>query len=143
MTTSSGAQLTALLRRAGLRATAATRDLMRVLARQKRPQSVATLRSALRPIPAVTTVYRLLERFVDAGLAVRVDLQHSHAHYELVPDDDHHHVVCTRCGRIADITGCNVEALAQAARRSAHFATITHHAIELFGVCERCAHAGS
>jgi Fur family ferric uptake transcriptional regulator len=138
MNASSEAQLTARLRAAGLRATRASLSLLQLLARRKRPQSVAALRKALRPIPAVTTVYRVLERLVEAKLVARIDLQHGHAHYELRDMEDHHHLVCTSCDWVEDFTGCETQSVIEAVRVAHGFARVSQHTFELFGICLRC-----
>jgi Fur family ferric uptake transcriptional regulator len=138
MSNSSEAQMASRLRAAGLRATRASLGLLHLLARRKRPQSVAALRKALRPSPAVTTVYRALERLVEAKLVARIDLQHGHAHYELLDTEDHHHLVCTSCDRVEDFTGCETQVVIEAVRKEHGFARVSQHTFELFGTCLRC-----
>lgn len=138
MTSSAQAALTIRLRSAGLRVTHTTRNILDLLARQARPVSVASLRGALHPTPAVTTVYRLLERLVAAGVVSRVDLGHGHIDYELPVADAHHHATCTVCGHVARLPGCTVAPLSRTATQHAGFASIARHTIELFGICKRC-----
>ncbi len=139
MTSPIDTALAARLRGAGLRLTQTTHGILQLLARQGRPVSAATLRTALRPSPAATTVYRLLERLVRAGVVARVEIGHGHVDYELALDGAHHHATCTSCGRVEQLHGCTVAPLVRAATQHAGFASITRHTIELFGTCKDCA----
>jgi Fe2+ or Zn2+ uptake regulation protein len=70
-----------------------------------------------------------------------INLRHGHADYELIDEDDHHHVVCVGCGMVEELVGCcdiaQLTKKALGARSS--FQAITDHALELFGTCKACA----
>jgi len=53
------------------------------------------------PTISLDTIYRTLATFEEHGLVNRVDTQQSQAHFEAV-GTGHHHVICTRCGKILD-----------------------------------------
>jgi Fe2+ or Zn2+ uptake regulation protein len=129
-----------ILRAHGYKITPPRVAVLGVLSRAKQPLSVRALMKALSAKNiGQASAYRTLQLLVEKDVVRPVDLRHDHVHYELVPQDDHHHAICTRCGRVADITGCDVGPLTRAAKRNAGFASISHHAIELFGICENCA----
>ncbi|MDO8425585.1 MAG: Fur family transcriptional regulator [bacterium] len=133
------AQTSALLRAAGLRATPARIALLGALARAARPVSVPTLAQRLRGALDQATLYRALQQLTTAGIIRRVNLEHDHAHYEIA-SDDHHHLVCTGCGRVADVARCTVDRLAHRVLADAtQFASIERHALEFFGTCTQCA----
>lgn len=129
------------LRRSGFRATPIRENLLALLAAAGEPLTVEKIVKQLKkPAADQATVYRALKDLKDAGVVRRIDLEHSHAHYELVGGSDHHHLVCTACGRIEDFEGCHFEELAKAAlRRSKKFAAVNRHSFELFGTCKNCA----
>lgn len=130
-----------LLRNRGLKATPARLALLAVLHQAKKPLSITALQRALtkEKINHVT-FYRMVEDFMNAGIVRPVDLRHGHAHYELVPDREHHHLICTGCGMVKDITGCLPENFEiKTLRANPDFAKITDHALELFGLCKKCA----
>jgi Fe2+ or Zn2+ uptake regulation protein len=129
-----------ILRAHGYKVTPPRVAVLDVLGRAKQPLSVRALMKALSAKNiGQASAYRTLQLLVAKDVVRPVDLRHDHIHYELVPQDDHHHAICTKCGRVADITGCDVGPLVRAAKRTAAFDSISHHAIELFGVCHRCA----
>ena len=129
------------LRGSGLKATAARVAVLDALRRAAAPLSV---RRALAAIPKgladQATVYRILEVLEERGLVRPVDLRHGHKHYELASLPHHHHLICTGCGRTEDVAACDADRLARLAQRhSRHFAVVTQHALEFFGLCRRCA----
>ncbi len=139
-TTEHTARAEQLLRAHGCKVTAPRLAVLDVLQRATRPLSVqAVVKAGCGAGIGAASAYRTLRLLAAKDIVRPVDLRHDHTHYELVPEDDHHHVVCTRCGRVADISGCDVAPLVRAAERSAGFTRITHHAIELFGTCPKCA----
>lgn len=130
-----------LLREKGLKATPARVALLSLLARAKTPLTVEEI------IKGVSgdgfdqaTVYRSLGALREEGLVRLVDFQHGHAHYELKPEKDHHHLVCTVCDRVEDFHMCLSEQIIQAAlKESSYFKKVDEHSLELFGVCTSCA----
>ncbi|MCF2706955.1 transcriptional repressor [Arcanobacterium haemolyticum] len=48
-------------------------------------------------------IYDVLKALTDAGIARRVLTDGHGSRYELDPHDNHHHLVCTACGRVEDI----------------------------------------
>lgn len=130
-----------LLRNAGYKATPKRLALLELLQKSKKPLSIQEITKGLRGKKMdQVTAYRILDVLEKIGLVRKVDLQHGHADYELA-NDDHHHIVCTRCGKIEDFEGCELEALTKKiARKSKSFPIIQRHSLEFFGVCRSCAH---
>ena len=128
-----------LLKAHGLRVTPARLAIMAVLDRAHEPLSIEAL---LAKLPKKTadqaTVYRTLESFKEKGLVRQVVLSPERALYERA-GDDHHHIVCTRCGKIEHIELPDCEHFERTAlKASAHFARIERHALELYGRCKSC-----
>lgn len=95
----------ARLRSAGLRVTATRLAVIEALA--ERPHASAddvfdSIRPAL-PGTSLQSVYNALGDFVEAGLARRIEPAGRSGMYELRVDDNHHHVVCSVCGRVDDV----------------------------------------
>jgi len=148
-----------VLRRNGWKATAPRLAVLSLLAKTKRPMSAQNIidalphsrrpmrlpRSVRRPARGAgaidqATAYRTLAAFKAKGIIRQVDLRHNHAHYELADVAEHHHLICTRCGRVEDVRHCGIEAVQAAALRGAkHFAEITQHSLEFYGTCTSCA----
>lgn len=131
-----------LLRTAGLRATHGRILLLDALARIDAPASIPQLKKRLgKDAPDDVTLYRALDALAAAGIVIRADLQHGHAHYELAAGrKHHHHAVCKNCGRVEDIEVTHAaEPEREALRRTKGFASIDAYALEFFGLCMKCA----
>ncbi|MHA7283505.1 Fur family transcriptional regulator [Arthrobacter sp. TMS2-4] len=64
--------------------------------------AVTAVRAEL-PHITVQSVYVILADLTGIGLLRRIETPHSPARYETRVDDNHHHAVCTGCGRIEDV----------------------------------------
>lgn len=126
------------LRDAGFNATLGRVALLEVLETAKKPVSAERVSKAVKGKLDVANTYRALEAFAKAGIVRRVDLGHAHAHYELVTEKHHHHVVCDSCGKVEDVEVAEpaLERAALAAARD--FARVRTHALEFFGTCRAC-----
>lgn len=130
----------ALLRNAGLKVTFGRVHLLEVLSQQEKPMTVAQLFSSMKKSSDPVTLYRALEVFVGKGLVRRVDLGHTHAHYEFALGAHHHHLVCTSCSRIEDVeVPMEKKIEQQVLSQSKYFTKINTHAVEFFGLCTTCA----
>lgn len=129
-----------VLQDARLRVTKPRLALLAFLATQQRPVGLQTIAKHLRGTN-LTTVYRTLETFVDAGILRACDVGHGHMDYELADLPHHHHVLCTSCGFIEEVEECrNDEVLhRQTLRASKQFSTIDTHQSTFYGLCKTCA----
>lgn len=94
------------LRRRGQRVTPQRLVINRALQRLDRHASAEQVATAIAPdLPGVSvpTVYATLELLADLGLARRVTVAPGAVLYD-PRTDDHHHAVCTECGRVSDLT---------------------------------------
>jgi Fur family ferric uptake transcriptional regulator len=107
------------------------------------PITMPDLLSA-RPGLTQSSTYRNLAMLEDAAVVRRIVSGAEHAHYELAEDltEHHHHLVCTTCGLIEDVTLTPAleqvldQAFADAATERG-FRT-NGHAIDIYGRCPRC-----
>lgn len=83
------------------------------------------------------TVFRALELFEQLGLVERLDLPNGEHAYVVCRPAHHHHVVCTRCGRTAEIGDVGIGAIADRAEAQTGFA-VDSHRMELYGLCPAC-----
>ncbi len=132
----------AILKNAGFRATKPRLLLLELLEKSHTPLSIHDIVAKLinDDIDRVT-VYRSIEAFVRIGVVREVDFQGQLARYEL-PDTeyDHHHIVCTKCHKIEDFIGCDVERIEKKAlHQSRSFSRISSHSFDLYGLCNSCA----
>jgi Fur family ferric uptake transcriptional regulator len=130
-----------LLRSHGLKATPQRLLVLKLLAAQKKPASIAELkkRAGRNKIDNVT-LYRSLDSFVEKSLVRPVDLRHGHTDYELVTDPKHHHhIVCENCGKIEEFEWCPDAGLeSRLLKKTSNFAKLSDHSLEFFGLCKTC-----
>nr|WP_064442076.1 Fur family transcriptional regulator [Hoyosella altamirensis] len=88
------------------------------------------------------TVYDVLKALTDTGLLRRIQPSGSVARYETRVGDNHHHVVCTLCGAIADVDCAVGEAPCLAASDAKGF-SIHEAEVIYWGVCPACSTARS
>lgn len=103
---SPSAESSSMLRRAGLRVTAQRTAVIEALSRSPHAP-VDLLHASVRdtvPGIALQTVHGVVNDLTDAGIVRRVSLPGApSALYELLHDDNHHHVQCIVCGRVEDV----------------------------------------
>jgi Fur family peroxide stress response transcriptional regulator len=88
------------------------------------------------PNISLGTVYRLLNRLHEEGLVAQLEVGSRKARFDGNPGD-HQHIVCEKCGRIADVPDV-IDALAtQRIEQTTGFRVSTHR-VEWFGVCPEC-----
>lgn len=83
-------------------------------------------------------VYDVLRALTDAGLVRRIQPPGSLARYETRTGDNHHHVVCRRCGTIEDVDCATGEAPCLTASED-HGFTIDEAEVVYRGLCPSCA----
>lgn len=100
-----------------------------------RPLTADEIREALRTSGIGTaTVYRIVNRALEAGEIAKVELPGSPARFEASDLPHHHHFECDSCKRVFDVPGCakGVGSLAPEG-----FAVESHEII-LRGQCAEC-----
>jgi Fur family ferric uptake transcriptional regulator len=126
-----------MLHAAGERATTARLDVLGVLATAAGHLGVAEIHRRVEQERAGTnlsTVYRTVDRLTELGLA-HVVLTGGEATYGLAIEE-HHHVVCDRCGITTSIAGSVIADLLTELGRRAATAVRT---VEIHGVCADCS----
>jgi Fur family ferric uptake transcriptional regulator len=88
-----------------LRVTATRLGVLRALRERPHADAESVIEHVREQLGSVSpqTVYSVLAAFVDAGIVRRIEPAGSPALHELRVGDNHHHVVCRRCGATADI----------------------------------------
>lgn len=129
-----------LLRKGGLKATPLRLKVLQVLQKTAEPLSIQDVLKKIGEATDQVTLYRMLHSFQRLGAVRKIDLQQNRSYYEWRTPQDHHHLVCTECGKVEDIEGCSVEGMIKdVLRRSKEFSRIDEHSFELFGVCQVCS----
>ena len=92
---------------------------------------------AERPSMSVQSVHNVLADLTAAGLVRRIEPARSAALYERRIGDNHHHVVCTNCGAVADVDCVHGSAPCLTPNDSSGF-VITTAEVTFWGLCASC-----
>ena len=123
----------------GLKGTKARLAVLFILQNVNQPIDVAELHALVREqgIEAnQATVYRMLHLFHRKGLVRRFEFGEGKARYELT-GADHHHLICEMCGRIEDISDCELSLWEKEIVDKKQF-LVKRHSLEFFGLCAHC-----
>ncbi len=85
----------------------------------------------------VATIYRVLTQFEQADILLRHHFESGKAVYELNQGDHHDHLVCVKCGMVAEFHNKEIEDL-QDKIAEEHGYRIVDHALYMYGVCGGC-----
>ena len=133
-------QLTDLLRERGMRVTSQRLLIERALRDHGGHLSAEQVHELVEPsLPGVTqqTVYSTLALLSDLGVARRVSAPGPSARFE-ARTDDHHHMVCERCGAIEDLHVKVPVSRAVGASRERGF-TPASASVTVLGLCAACS----
>lgn len=135
-----GQQLSELLERNGVRATARRLEVLGELALVRDDVTAQQLWSRLRERDSGTglaTVYRTLALLSEKGVVDVLSHHGSEQCYRLCGDEHHHHLLCERCHRVVEVQECGLDDwVAAAAERHGFIAT--EHRVEIVGLCAEC-----
>lgn len=135
------AELTDQLRRSARKITVPRQAILNVLRRHQQPLSSKEIHAALEKAECdLATVYRNVRTLEEMQMVVRYDFGDGVARFELADGGErshHHHLVCTGCARVVELTECLPPELEHSIANRYGFANVTHR-LEFFGVCGRC-----
>ncbi len=134
----------ARLRRLEQRYTTNRKTIVVTLAESATPLTIAELLETNAALSQSST-YRNLAVLEEAGVVHRIVTAADHARFELTEDvtgTHHHHLVCTGCGIVLDVTLPDAVEdqlhLALAAAADANRFVGAHHRVDLVGTCQAC-----
>ncbi|MCQ1950058.1 MULTISPECIES: Fur family transcriptional regulator [Arthrobacter] len=128
------------IRSAGLKATSQRAAVLGALQREPHSSADKVLASVRAELPGISAqaVYGILSAFTEAGLARRVEPAGSPALYESRVGDNHHHLVCIRCGAIKDVDCVIGQAPCLTPSDDSGF-TVLAAEVTFSGICSTCA----
>jgi Fur family transcriptional regulator, stress-responsive regulator len=127
------------LRAAGMRVTSTRLAILDVLQQGRHLSTDEVARAVRERVGHVTlqAVYEALAAFSEAGLLRRIDIGTGPARYEARVGDNHHHLVCRRCGAVEDVD-CAVGA-APCLEPAARLGYVIDEAeVTFWGLCGDC-----
>lgn len=83
------------------------------------------------------TVYRTLDLLLELGLIRPIYQGTGAAHYVIMDEGHHHHLICSQCGRVFEFDDCAVQGLMKAIADRFDF-EIQGHLLEFYGLCPDC-----
>ena len=85
------------------------------------------------------TVYRTMKLLIDCGIAAARNFSDGHTRYERsdATGEHHDHLICTQCGQIIEFVDPRIEQMQERVAK-AHGFVVTHHKMELYGLCNNC-----
>ncbi|MFL2840630.1 MAG: ferric iron uptake transcriptional regulator [Pseudohongiellaceae bacterium] len=129
------------LRNAGLKVTLPRVKILQILeATESRHMSAEDVYKALRDADedvGLATVYRVLTQFEAAGLVMRHHFEGGHSVFEMMTEEHHDHIVCTKCGKVEEFYDEIIESQQQKQAESKGY-TISDHSHHIYGLCEDC-----
>ncbi len=120
----------------GMRMTEQRRVIARVLESSADHPDVEELyrrSSAVDARISISTVYRTVKLFEDAGIIERHDFRDGRSRYETVPDEHHDHLIDLKSGQVIEFHSPEIEALQERIAREHGFRLVDHR-LELYGV---------
>jgi Fur family ferric uptake transcriptional regulator len=127
----------------GLKMTRQREVILQVFLEGGKHVSVEELLARVRAIDANighATLYRTMRLLVESGVASEHNFSDGATRYEPAEDPSHahhDHLICTSCGAIAEFENPDVEAIQEQVARE-HGYRLTHHRMELYGLCPQC-----
>ena len=86
----------------------------------------------------ISTVYRILEVFIEKGLVLKSQINISgKALYEINHKEHRHHLICIKCNKIIPIRGCPLGEYEQQLETKTGYKIIEHN-LEIKGICPEC-----
>ncbi|MDD4913444.1 MAG: ferric iron uptake transcriptional regulator [Methylococcales bacterium] len=133
------------LRNAGLKVTLPRVKILEILEKQQDDRHLSAekvykiLLSEGEEI-GLATVYRVLTQFEAAGLVSRHHFEGGNSIFEINTGSHHDHVVCMKCGKVAEFTDEVIEKRQDEIAKKLGF-VLTDHSLYLYGYCSDCKSA--
>ena len=120
----------------GMRMTEQRRIIARVLQQSDDHPDVEELHRRAAAVDAnisVSTVYRTVKLFEDAGIIERHEFRDGRARYETLPEEHHDHLIDVRSGHVIEFRSEEIERLQERIARELGY-RIVGHRLELYAV---------
>ena len=83
------------------------------------------------------TVYRTLDMLCELGQIRPIFQGTGAAHYVLLTEGSHHHLICNRCHAVIEFDDCLAGVLAEQLGEKFNF-RVQSHLLEVYGICQDC-----
>ncbi|NMA98532.1 MAG: transcriptional repressor [Phyllobacteriaceae bacterium] len=82
---------------------------------------------------SLSTVYRTVNLFEEAGLVTKHDFKDGRARFELIPDEHHDHLIDIRSGKVIEFRNEEIEAIQELIAKRLGYKLVDHR-LELYAV---------
>lgn len=132
------------IRGAGLRVTDSRRAVLDALEGHAHLSADELFQRVVQRVPrtSLQSVYNALGDFVEAGLVRRIEPAGRPGLFERRVDDNHHHLICSGCGRVQDVD-CAVGHAPCLTPSNTHGFRLDVAEVTFWGVCAECAASDS
>lgn len=89
--------------------------------------------SSIDPKISLSTVYRTVNLFEEAGLVTKHDFKDGRARFELIPDAHHDHLIDIRTGKVIEFRNEEIEAIQEVIAKRLGYKLVDHR-LELYAV---------
>lgn len=89
--------------------------------------------SAIDPHISISTVYRTVKLFEDAGIIARLDFRDGRSRYETTPEEHHDHLIDVRSGEVIEFRDEEIERLQEAIAERLGYRLVDHR-LELYAL---------
>ncbi|KFC68779.1 Ferric uptake regulation protein FUR [Devosia sp. LC5] len=120
----------------GMRMTDQRRIIARVIEESSDHPDVEELHrraSAIDERISLSTVYRTVNLFEEAGLVTKHDFKDGRARFELIPDEHHDHLIDIRSGTVIEFRNEEIEAIQDVIAKRLGYRLVDHR-LELYAV---------
>ena len=93
------------------------------------------------PGMSVATVYNNLKVFIESGLVKELTYGDGASRFDF-DTHNHYHIICTSCGKIQDFQYPRLDEVENIAAHITAY-DVTHHRMEIYGVCPACQQKNS
>lgn len=132
--------MTEALRESGHRLTPQRLAVLEVLANSRQHPSVEGIYQQVRqkfPTTSLATIYKTVTLLKELGQVLELGFAGWGSRYDGLRPQPHPHVICTRCGEIADPQFSGMPQMAQEMEAKSGF-RLTSHRLDFFGLCPAC-----
>ncbi|MBU0632672.1 transcriptional repressor [bacterium] len=85
----------------------------------------------------IATIYRTLTLLEESDIVTSLSFGSQGKKYELGAKEHHDHMICTKCGHIAEFVDEEIEKRQQAISKELGF-KMTDHSMQIYGICKNC-----
>jgi Fur family ferric uptake transcriptional regulator len=129
------------IRESGYRLTPQRQAILEIILESQNHLTPVALHKRARdrhPKVGKVTIYRTLELLIQLGFLCKVHSETFCRSYLVRrPDEHHHHLVCSICGKVVDFNNCELKKMELQLTNETNF-IIDDHLLEFHGRCQSC-----